>query len=881
MKPFETGESKLLPTPLAAEKTAPEGSGEGVWDAVRVLMSLQQKAPILRPIAQQDARVLSFSEERLWRLWQMQPQSVGMNLPFRFRIAGDLNLEALENALEQLIRRHDVLRTSYPDRDGNPLRVVTPPGSYRLLVEACIEGEEGEGVGNTVSHRLDRETHRPFDLEHGPLMRVKLFRLSATQFILSMTLHHIIFDGWSEGILFKELANLYTASVGAQETILKPLAVAYWDYARWQHDCLQGEMRAVLMQYWQAQFKDGLRAQQPPLAQKQLTTMTRASGRQEIVLSTESTQALKAFSRKEGATLFATLLASFKVLFFRYTDQDRLFVCTPIASRNRNELKGVMGYFINLLILQSDLSGEPSFREVLQRVRQGVAGAYAHQDLPFQQVVKEFGLSRAPLAQAMFVLQNYPQANLDLEGLEVERLDADNGVADFDLFLAWVEAVGELRCELKYNTDLYEPAEIEQFLEHYRCLLENILKRPEAKITSADLLEIEQVQSRVEIAPERGMAIAPRNDLERQLKDIWERELGRQPIGVTDNFFEAGGNSIIALQIFNEIRVQLGKDLPLSTLFQCGTIERLATVLAEEQLDQTWEQTWSSLVAIQPLGHKTPLFCIHGLGGNILNLYDLSRHLDPAQPFYGLQAQGLDGKQTPLNRVEDMAAKYIQEIRAVQPNGPYLLSGLSMGGMVAFEMAQQLQAQGQQIALLGLLDTYGSIYYKPLSFRAWLARHLRNFRHLDFKDKLNYPIKGAAAVRRRVQDVWKRWQQPVKAIRNKEIQTEQPSSETQFTPLVAADGEETYVEVTPVSTANSAALLHYTPTPYSGQIVLFRAHQQPWWSEHDPLLGWAGLAEAGIRVYAVSGHHHNMTYEPHVIEIAQQLSACIDQVRLV
>jgi thioesterase domain-containing protein/acyl carrier protein len=565
-------------------------------------------------------------------------------------------------------------------------------------------------------------------------------------------------------------------------------------------------------------------------------------------------------------------------LFFRYTEQDRLFVCTPIANRNRNELKGAIGYFINLLILETDLSGEPSFREVLQRVRQGVAGAYAHQDLPFRQVVQEFELGRAPLAQVMFVLQNYPQANLDLAGLEVERLEADNGIADFDLFFAWVEAAGKLRCELKYNADSYEQMEIEQFLKHYRCLLENILNRPEAKIASADLVEIEQVQPRAAIAPERETAIAPRNDLEQRLQDIWERELGRQPIGVADNFFEVGGNSMIALQIFNEIRTLFGKNLPLSTLFQCGTIERLAEILAEDRLGQNREQNrnWSSLVAIQPLGHKTPLFCIHGLGGNILNLYDLSRHLGPDQPFYGLQAQGLDGKQAPLNRVEDMAANYIREIRTIQPNGPYLLSGLSMGGMVAFEMAQQLQAQGQAIALLGLLDTYSSIYYKPLSLRAWLTRHLRNFRHLDRKDKLNYPIKGVAAIRRRAQDLWNRYRPPVE-----EPQIEPPRDEPQFTPFLTADGQETYVEVTPVSTANNEALLHYTPTPYSGRIALFRAQQQPWWSEHDPLLGWAGLAEAGIQVYAVSGHHHNMTYEPHAIEMARQLSTCIEQARLV
>jgi thioesterase domain-containing protein len=218
-----------------------------------------------------------------------------------------------------------------------------------------------------------------------------------------------------------------------------------------------------------------------------------------------------------------------------------------------------------------------------------------------------------------------------------------------------------------------------------------------------------------------------------------------------------------------------------------------------------------------------------------------------------------------------MAAKYIQEIRTVQPDGPYHLSGLSMGGMIAFEMAQQLQAQGQQVAVLILLDTYGSVYYKPLSFQAWLKRHLQNFLHLKLKDKLGYPIKGVEALQRRFREAWDRLQQSAR-----DIPTDQPSDESQFMPFVTADGQETYVEVTPVSTANNEALNHYTPMPYTGKIILFRAQQQPWWSENDAFLGWAGLAEGGIQVYDIPGHHHNMTDEPHVIKMAQQLSACID-----
>jgi thioesterase domain-containing protein/acyl carrier protein len=832
----------------ATASIAEAGSGPGIWEAVRVLMSLQQKAPPLRavPDPEREARVLSSSEERLWRLWQMQPDSSGMNIPFCFRIEGDLNLAALERSLEQLMCRHDVLRTSYPQQNGEPVRAVAPPGSDRLSVEV----EDADG--NTVGRRIEQEACRPFDLERGPLLRVKAFRLGAQEHLLSIALHHIIFDGWSEGILFRELASFYNASVGGEAAAPKPLAIAYRDYARWQREYLQGELKAALLQYWQAQFKDGLRAQQAPLEPKPSTSLTRRSGRQAFNISADSTQALKAFSRREGATLFAALLAGFKVLLYRYTEQERLFVCTPIATRNRNELKGVIGYFINLLILETDLSGEPSFREVLQRVRQVVSGAYAHQDLPFQQTVRELGLSRAPLAQVMFALQNYPQAELSLEGLAVERLDADNGVADFDLFLSLTEAGGELHGELKYNADLYEAAEAERLVARYLRLLENIPSRGEAKISSLDLLNLERRQPRPLATPESGAAIAPRNDLERQLQTIWERELGRQPIGVADNFFEAGGNSMIALQIFNEIRARFGKDLPLSALFQCGTIERLAAALAEDKP----EQPWSSLVEIQPLGRKTPIFCMHPVRGNVLCYRRLSDRLGLEQPFYGLQAQGLDGKQPPLNRIEKMAAKYIREIRTVQPHGPYRLAGYSLGGMVAFEMAQQLQAQGQQVDLLALFDTYGhrSIAkmkrFNTLSLDRKVRLHWNNAVKLHPKKQLAYFFEK---IRQRIQKLSIRFY-----LRSG---LELPAS----------------LRLKAIQDRGLEAAHAYVPKPYPGRLVLFRATKV----DAEPTLGWDGLAAGGIEIYDVPGKHNTieaegMLTEPHVGVLAEKLKACLE-----
>jgi thioesterase domain-containing protein len=837
------GSQANLKPPVVEESVDKGTSGEGLWDAIRVLMSLQQKAPPLRAVTEQEVTVLSASEERLWKLWQMQPEGLGMNIPFCFRISGELNLAALEKSLEQLILRHDVLRTTYPQQNGEPIRAVALPSRYRLAVEALEEEE--------ASRRIEQEARAPFDLERGPLMRVKVFRLAFAEFRLSITFHHIIFDGWSEGIFLKELAGLYRSQVGGQEAELKSLAIAYQDYALWQRDSLQGEIRDVLLQFWQAQLKDGLSMQQPPITPKRMTHMTRQSGRYEFVLPADLTKDLKAFSRKEGATLFATLLAAFKVLFYRCTEQEQLFVCTPIATRNRNELKGVIGYFINLLILQTDLSGKPTFREVLQRVRQAVSGAYAHQDLPFQQVVQEIGLSRAPLAQAMFALQNYPQAQLCLEGVQVQRLDVDNGVADFDLFLSMAEERGELRGELKFNADLFEAEEVKRFVGLYRRLLENVLVHPDAKIASSDLLKVERVQPRMMPMPVTG-AIAPRNEAETVLQAIWEQALGRQqPIGVTDNFFDVGGNSMVALQIFNQIRNRYGKDLPLATLFECGTIERLATVLTQDSKPQTW----SSLVAIQPAGKQIPIFCMHPVRGNILCYRRLSYHLGRDQPFYGLQAQGLDGTQPPLNRIQDMAAKYIQEIRTVQPHGPYQLAGYSLGGMVAFEMAQQLRAQGQRVKLLALFDTYGSrsiVKMKnvnTLSLDGKVRLHWQNTVKLHPKKQLAYFFEK---VRQRVQKLL------IKLYPRLGLKL--PSS----------------LRLTAIHDAGLEAAHTYVPQPYAGRLVLFRATKV----DADPRLGWDGLATEGIEVYDVPGKHNTietegMLTEPHVSVLAEKLKACL------
>lgn len=353
--------------------------------------------------------------------------------------------------------------------------------------------------------------------------------------------------------------------------------------------------------------------------------------------------------------------------------------------------------------------------------------------------------------------------------------------------------------------------------------------------------------------------VAPRDPVELQLTKIWEEVLGVQPVGVRDSFFDLGGHSLKAVRLFAQIENTFGKNLPLATLFQAATVEQLAIVLQHEEL-----APWSMLVAIQTGGNKTPLFCVHGVDGNILAFQDLARYLDSDQPVYGLQPKGLDGKQTPHTRIEDMATEYVRQIRTVQPEGPYLLAGYSAGGMVAFEMAQQLQRQGQKVALLAMFDTKcGAIYSKPFSSRTWASRHLSNLLRLGPKEKLIYLMGG---MKDRLGKIARKF---YPTLEHSLLLSPKKSSPTST--VVANSQAATDV----ILTTLQQALLDYIPQAYSGRVLLFRSGEQPWWLAYDPELGWGGLV-VGLEVYAVPGDHPSII-RANVMVLAEKLRACLEQ----
>jgi amino acid adenylation domain-containing protein len=1350
----------------------------GLAESIEAAHSAGQNllAPPILPVPRDGNLPLSFAQQRLWFIDQLEPGNSAYNIPAAIRLKGLLNLAALEQSLNEIVKRHESLRTTFVMVDGRPAQVIAPPLTIKLPVVDLRKLPETER--ETEVRRLVTEgAQRPFDLSQGPLLRVALLRLGDEEHVGLLTMHHIVSDGWSTGILIRELARLYVAISAGGSLSLPELPIQYADFAHWQRQWLQGEVLETQLAYWKQQLAGAPSLLDLSTDRPRPVVHTFRGAHQSMMLPKTLTAGFKALGRQEGVTQFMTLLAAFKALLYRYTSQDDLIVGAPIANRNRLEIEGLVGCFVNALVLRTDLSGNPSFRDLLRRVREVCLGAYGHQDLPFDRLVEELrlkrDLSRNPLFQVMFVLQNASMRAVELPGLTLSPVEGDSETAHFDLTLVVVDAEQGLTASFVYNTDLFEAATIARMLGHFQILLEAMVADPEQRLSDVPLLtdaerqqllvewndtktdyprdscihqlfeaqaqrtpgavavvfeheqltygelnrrtnqlahylralgvgpevlvavclerslemvigllgilkaggayvpldqaypkerlswmlkdaqvpvlltverlvaglpecearvicldsgweaiasesgenpinattpenlayviytsgstaqpkgvlvshgsiadhcrsaqryyeldasdgvlqfasssfdvsleeilptlivgaklvvmgtavwhpaefhrkisefgltvlnlpsaywqelarqwagvpelvpniqprlfivggdtmlpdgldlwqrtpvnsvrllnaygptettitatafefspplcenrtfqripigrplanreiyildnydnpvpvgvpgelhiggaglargylnrpeltaekfipnpfseepgarlyktgdlarylpdgnieflgrvdhqvkvrgfrielgEIEAVLSQhpavreavvlaredtpgekrlvayavaeqeprptanelrsflkeklpehmVPVAfvpldalplmpngkvdrlalpvPDRSRPelekafVAPRDDMELQLAQIWEEVLGVRPVGVRDNFFELGGHSLLAVRLFAVIEKRLGRKLPLTTVFQGATVEHLASLLRQ----QAEPGPQSSLVAIKPDGSNRPLFLVHPAGGHVFPYIHLAQYLDPDQPCYGLQARGLEQGQEPHTRIEDMAAYYIEALQTVQPAGPYVLGGWSMGGVVAFEMAQQLHAQGQRVALLALLD--GRI---PTADETFPEEDYEAVLLVERYFGISFgPLESLAQLPKDEQLAFMLEQAKSAGLVPAELDV---SEARRFVELLKSD---------------LRATQNYALQLYPGRVTLFKASEELAGASPDPTLGWSEWANAGVEVHLVPGNHANLVYEPHVGVLAEKLSACISQ----
>lgn len=428
---------------------------------------------------------LVFSQEHLWMLDQLEPGNAAYTLSGAIRLLGDLDVSALAQSFNEIVRRHEILRTTFSTIREQPVQIVAPELTVPLPVIEISTSDEN------LNKLIAAEVRRPFDLAKGPLIRTTLFRLGPNDHIAVLALHHIVYDGWSSGVLIRELATLYDAFAANKPSPLPALPVQYADYAIWQRRSLQGEVLNSQLAYWKKQLGGEL-PQPPPLAKKSRPAVqTFRGGQQSVVFSSSLTRALKDLSHQENVTLFMTLMSVFNVLLYRATNQTDLIVATGVANRKWVEIESLIGFFVNTLMLRVDLSGSPTFREVLDRVRKVTLDAYAYQDVPLEKLLEELQIrrdpSRHPITQVALTLHNSPVAPLQLSRLKMEPLEIDLGAAKFDLELFISETNDSLNARLEYNADLFEPLDAARILGQFETLLESVVAQPGARISALEL----------------------------------------------------------------------------------------------------------------------------------------------------------------------------------------------------------------------------------------------------------------------------------------------------------------------------------------------------------------------------------------------------------
>jgi amino acid adenylation domain-containing protein len=1330
-------------------------------------------APLVRAEDTDEPPPLSFAQQRLWFVDQLESESTAYNVPYALRLEGRLEREALERALEEVVRRHEVLRASFQSREGEPVMHIAGPPRLPLVPVDLSEMDAGQRR-EAVEFFASEESSRPFELSRAPLLRATLLRLGEREHVLLLTVHHIVFDGWSAGILSRELSVLYDAFCRGEPSPLPELPLRYSDYARWQREWLKGEVLEAQLAYWRKRLGDSPPVLDLPLDKPRPAQRSPRAGRVPVVLAREPSEALEALAQREGCSLFMVLLAGYQALLARWSGQEDVVVGSPVAGRTRAEVEGLIGLFVNTLVLRTDVSGEPTFRELLGRVREVALGAYAHQDVPFEKLVEELRPEResrhSPLFQVLFVMENLPAREVALRELKLSPVEHEGVEAKLDLSLVLKRTPEGLRGIFLYDASLFEPETIQRLARHLETLLAAVAEAPERRVTDVELLSGEErarvleewsqgprVEGAVEglgrvlalqaavtpealavegsgqrlsyreleararslghrlrregvgpevrvgvlleksveavvafwgvqlaggvyvpleavlpaerlewmardagvravvtrrglegrcrppegvpvvvleevgedagplesgvragnaayvlytsgstgrpkgvevthegacdlirgkagafgvgaesrvmqfsslgfdvslwdyllalavggtlyvpaggkvplgeelrrelvegkvtvlalppsvlaLLPEEGLehlrvvmaageacpaelverwgrgrrfvngygptevsvlatweecepgearppigrplantqayvldgalkpvppgvtgelylggpglargyvgrpeltaerfvpnpfgrepgerlyrtgdlvrwradgrldylgrvdaqvkvngvriepgeveaalreladvkqahvrawkspsgetrlvayvvpksppapispllpgegrgegagspglnleavrtwlkrrlpeymvpsafvvlealpltssgkvdgralpspgesrqgsrrSVAPRDELERELAHVWEEVLGVKPVGVTDSFFELGGQSLLAVRLVARLRERLGRTVPLAALFEGPTIEELAARLRAG----TPASVQGNRVTLQPEGTGTPVFWVHPVGGNVLCYAELARHLGTGRPFHALQATGLDGSEPPLTRVEDMAHRYVEQVRAVQPEGPYLLGGWSLGGTVAYAMARELRRQGQEVSLLVLLDSFAPAELPTLEpdaatllagFAADLARSAGRELSLTPGSLAGLPPEA------QLRTLW--------------------THAREAGLLPPGTGLEELRVLLEVAQANLRAVAGYSPEPYEGRMLLLRAKDARRGAEVEPTHGWGRLAASGLSVEDLPGDHHGVLRAPHVHELAERLT---------
>jgi acyl carrier protein len=771
-------------------------------------------AYLIKTLDRHEAMPLTLGQERIWSLARMEVSSSVYNVPTVFLLGGKPRRDALEFALNEIQRRHEALRTTF---EGDSIETVSVKISEHVPfvvpvtdLSRDVAKFDSKQQQKLIDRILQEEVRKPFDLAQGPLWRVRLFVLAPGRNILAFTMHHIIFDGMSKSIFLSELADFYSSVVEDKALQKAELPVQFVDFAAWQRERLTEKVLEKQLDYWRSKFEGEVAPLVTPNQKKRQPQKGKA-GSVHLKFPAELSTRLVDFARQEQASLFVLFIAAFDVLMQRYTKQEDILLCAPMASREHADIENLIGYFNNIVVMRSDLSSDPSFKSLLVQVKRLSVEAFDNQFVPLQSLAQLPQLVRTPLTRAMVSFQESSSEHLAMAGLKTKSINVRKGEADFDIALYLERHENLIGGVLDYNADIFHPELIKRLAQRFAHLLADLLKNPDAPLSSLPALgrPIESVQKLLTSHPQIDDAIvvpdvktgtlnaylvlneddvpeldairefaakslpdfrvpaafipldefpllldggvdlaalpkpaadrsrlatayeAPRSDLEASLAKIWRKVLWLDhDVGVNDQFRELGGHSLLSVQLVHDVEESLGITVPARALAHLDTIANLAygienaDALAAEDAGRndialpmdiyhglrshtaSWDGKRSSpdavTVGLNVDGGRPPLFwCLQ----RYQELTQLARYLDPEQPIYGMRSGNRVMIKTQDN-INLLANFYVDEILAVEPNGPFRIGGNCQAALIAFQIALELKRRGYEVALLILHEKF-------------------------------------------------------------------------------------------------------------------------------------------------------------------------------
>ena len=649
----------------------------------------------------------SLVQRTCWYLDRMTPGSSTYNIAVRFLLSGPLEVGLLEEALRRVVLRHEVLRTHFSATDGEPKQIVEPFDNFSLPV-SDLRGWPAEQRETEAERLAVEEARIGFDVEHGPLFRGRLVQTEDEQFVLLLTMHHIISDGWSVGIITHEMGALYESLVEGTGPPLEPLPVQYGDYVCWQQEWIaSGELDRQL---------DEVRCRLDGFQPLHLPTdfpRPPAAGSQSkicsLVLPRPLTNSLKQFSEQHGCTMFVTMLSAFLVLLHLDSKQTELTIRTQTAGRDRVELESLIGWFVNSIVFRVDASGNPKFEELVERVRQVVLDGFDYQQVPFERLMGAIrpaeSPARHPPFQVNFIFQRDFVKPWRRAGITMTPIPSKATGTFVDLNFFLVEREDGWRASLDVNTDVFTIETGEYFLDAYRRILATVSQEPNARIASITLPPRPHPPAQKENSETYRLDnyVPPRNEHEEAIVEVWKKVLGTGEIGAYTNFFDVGGHSLKAVRLLAEIQQRFGKKIKVSELFVDPTPAAMAQVIS----GITAYSDGRDLIPVQPQGSRPPF---HLIGGDHY-FRPLAKAIGVDQPFIGvplLKYRNLDIGKSRLSIAQQLADLLISQ----HHGQPFLLGGWCADGLTAYEVGRALVGKGESVALVVLFDAVNPDYYR-------------------------------------------------------------------------------------------------------------------------------------------------------------------------